>query len=72
MEVIINAYRILVGKPEGNISLVRARRRYLLTSWCRILFEKLIIIQLVKKSYLLYGIRRLIFMLTKARHWTLS
>jgi hypothetical protein len=45
----------------------------LLTPWCRILFEKLFVTQLVKKiSCFLYGTRRFITVFTKARHWTLS
>jgi hypothetical protein len=43
-----------------------------LTPWCRILLGKLIVTQLVKKSYFLYGTRRFITVLTKACHWTLS
>jgi hypothetical protein len=43
-----------------------------LTPWCNILFEELIVTQLVKKYPLLYGTRRFITVLTKARHWTLS
>jgi hypothetical protein len=43
----------------------------LITPWCRILFEKLIVTQLVKK-YPAYGTRRFITVFTKAHHWTLS
>jgi hypothetical protein len=45
---------------------------YILTPWCRILFEKLIVTQLVKKIPLSYGTRRFITVFTKARHWTLT
>jgi hypothetical protein len=45
---------------------------YLLTPWCRILLEKLIVPQLVKNIPLSYGTRRFITVFTKARHWTLS
>jgi hypothetical protein len=46
--------------------------RYLFTPWCRILFEKLIVTQYVKKiSCFLYGTRRFITVFTQARHWTL-
>jgi hypothetical protein len=45
---------------------------YLLTSWCRILFEKLLVTQLVKKILLSYGTQRFITVFTKSRHWTLS
>jgi hypothetical protein len=44
----------------------------LLTPWCRILFEKLIVTQLVKNIPLSYGTGRFITVFTKARHWTLS
>jgi hypothetical protein len=43
-----------------------------LTPWCRILFEKLIITQLVKKILLSYGTPNFITVFTQARHWTLS
>jgi hypothetical protein len=45
---------------------------YLLTPWCRLLFEKLIVTQLVESILLSYGNRRFITVFTKARHWTLS
>jgi hypothetical protein len=45
---------------------------YLLTPWCRLLFQKLIVTQLVKKIPLSYGTRRFTTVFTKARHWTLS
>jgi hypothetical protein len=44
---------------------------YLLTPWCRILFEKLIVTQLSKNILLSYGTRRFNTAFTKARHWTL-
>jgi len=43
---------------------------YLLTPWCRKLFEKLIITQLVENALLSYGTRRFVTVFTKARHWT--
>jgi hypothetical protein len=43
---------------------------YSLTPWCRILFEKLIVTELIKKYRFLYGTRRFITAFTKARHWT--
>jgi len=45
---------------------------YLLTLWCRILFEKLIVTQLVESIVLSYGTRRFITVFTQVRHWTLS
>jgi hypothetical protein len=44
----------------------------LLTPWCKILFEKLIVTQLVKNILLSYGTRRFITVFTKACHRTLS
>jgi hypothetical protein len=44
---------------------------YLLIPWCRILFEKLIVTQLVKNILPSYGTRRFITAFTQARHWTL-
>jgi hypothetical protein len=43
-----------------------------LTPWCRILFEELIVTQLVKKILLSYGTRRFITVFSQAHHWTLS
>jgi hypothetical protein len=43
-----------------------------LTPRCGILFQKLIVTQLVKKILLSYGTRRFITMFTQARYWTLS
>jgi hypothetical protein len=45
---------------------------FLLTPWCRILFEKLNVTHLFKKIPLSYGTRRFVTVFTKARHWTLS
>jgi hypothetical protein len=39
-----------------------------LTPWCRILFENLIVTQLVKKILLSYGTQRFITVFTKAHH----
>jgi hypothetical protein len=55
--------------PHNSIVLLIT---YLLTPWCRILFEKPIVTQLVKNIPLSYGIRRFITVFTQARHWTLS
>jgi hypothetical protein len=44
----------------------------ILTLWCRILFEKLTVTQLVKNIPPSYGIRKFITVFTKARHRTLS
>jgi hypothetical protein len=45
---------------------------YLLTSWCRVLLEKLTGLQLVKKFPTFYGTRRFITALTCVRHLPLS
>ena len=45
---------------------------YLLTSWCRVLLEKLTGLQLVKKFPTFHGTRRFITALTSVRHLSLS
>ena len=45
---------------------------YLLTPWCRVLLEKLIGLQLVKKFPAFNGTRRFITALTSVRHLSLS
>ena len=45
---------------------------YLLTSWCRVLLEKLTGLQLVKKFPAFDGTRRFITALTSVRHLSLS
>ena len=45
---------------------------YLLTTWCRVLLEKLTGLQLVKKFPAFYGTRRFITALTSVRHLSLS
>jgi hypothetical protein len=58
---------------NGRLTCLQFLLYYLLTiPWCRALFEKLIVTQLVKKSCFLYGVLRFITVFTKARHWTLS
>jgi hypothetical protein len=47
-------------------------RCHLLAPWCKILFEKLTVTQLVKNILLSCGTRRFITVYTQARHWTLS
>ena len=44
---------------------------YLLTPWCRVLLEKLIGLQLVKKFPAIHGTRRFITALTNVRHLSL-
>jgi hypothetical protein len=45
---------------------------YSLIPWCRMLFEKLIVTQLVKKSRTFLWNRRFIAVFTQAYHWSLS
>ena len=45
---------------------------YLLTTWCRVLLEKLTGLQLVKKFPVFHGTRRFITALTSVRHLSLS
>ena len=45
---------------------------YLLTPWCKVLLEKLIGLQLVKKFTAFHGTRRFITALTSVRHLSLS
>ena len=45
---------------------------YLLTPWCRVFLEKLIVLQLVKKFPAFHGTRRFITALTSVRHLSVS
>ena len=45
---------------------------YLLTPWCRVLLEKLTVLQLVKKFPAFHGTRMFITALTSVRHLSLS
>ena len=45
---------------------------YLLTTWCKVLLEKLTGLQLVKKFPAFHGTRRFIITLTSVRHLSLS
>jgi hypothetical protein len=60
------------SRQESSFTIRNCSVTYLITLWCRILFEKLIVTQLVKKIPLSYGTRRFITVFTKARHRTLS
>jgi len=42
------------------------------TPYSRILFEKLIVTQLVKKFPTFYETRKFIILFTRARHWSVS
>ena len=52
--------------------LTNKNMTYLLTPWCRVLLEKLIVLQLVKKFPTFHGTRRFITALTSVRHLSLS
>jgi hypothetical protein len=60
------------NRVKESVGTVLYLLTYLLTPWCRILFEELIITQLVKKYSAFYGTRKFITVFTQARHWTLS
>ena len=60
--------RSLIIKPARCTYLLT----YLLTSWCRVLIEKLTGLQLVKKFPAFHGTRRFITALTSVRHPSLS
>ena len=58
--------------PVNTGIFVSKTQTYLLTPWSRVLLEKLIGLQLVKKFPAFYGNRRFITALTSARHLSLS
>ena len=55
-----------------SIHLLTYLHTYLLTSWCRVLLEKLTGLQLVKKFPAFHGTRKFITTLTSVRHLSLS
>jgi hypothetical protein len=64
-------------EEEENYNSIKARDRYctityLLTPWSRVLLEKLIGLQLVKKFPAFYRARRFLTAHTSARHLSLS
>ena len=61
----VYVFRFYTPKQEFNLT-------YLLTSWSRVLLEKLTGSQLVKKFPAFYGTRRFITASTSARHLSLS
>jgi hypothetical protein len=67
-EELHNLYSPLVHESEEaeNYCLIE------LTQWSRVLLEKLILIQMVKKFLILYGTQSFITVFTTAYHWTLS
>jgi len=59
------------GYLKGS-TIYRVILTYLLTPWCRVLPEKIIGLQLVRKFPALHGTRRFITALTSVRHLSLS
>ena len=57
---------------KDEFILTKSLLTYLLTSWCRVLLEKLTGLQLVKKFPAFYGTRRFITVLTSVRHLSVS
>ena len=66
--------RLPGGSPPSTPTLcyLSPRNNALLTSWCRVLLEKLTGLQLVKKFPAFHGTRRFITALTSVRHLLLS
>ena len=60
------------GLSRVVIGLLYLLLTYLLTTWCRVLLEKLIGLQLVKKYPAFHGTRRFITALTSVRQLSLS
>ena len=58
--------------PDSDVLATSACLTYLLTAWCRVLLEKRIGLQLVKKFPAFHGTRRFITALTSVRHLSLS
>ena len=67
----LNCCRVLEGFLNTVMNF-RFFKHYLLTPWCRVLFEKLTGLQLVKKFPAFHGTRRFITALTSVRHLSLS
>ena len=66
-------FQIVKRDIKKNIECnVTEHRTYLLTPWSRVLLEKLIGSQLVKKFPAFYGTRKIITAVTSARHLSLS
>jgi len=61
-------HMVFYTRPTQRLS----RPPYLLTPWCIVILEKLIVLQLVKKFPAFHGTRRFITALTSVRHLSLS
>ena len=81
--IILISKNLTVTYKEGYMSVFQMRfcrqrwvllyiLTYLLTSWCRVLLEKLTGLQLVKKFSAFLGTQRFITALTSVRHLSLS
>ena len=60
------------GQDDPGVNLITHLLTYLLTAWCRVLFEKLTGLQLVKEFPAFHGTRRFITALTSVLHLSLS
>ena len=70
--VFTEIFRSLLCPSSGCIaSILTYLLTYLLTPWCRVLLEKLIGLQLVKKFPAFHGTRRFITALISVRHMSL-
>jgi len=63
---------LLFNNPQAHTYLLTYLLTYLITSWCSVLLEKLIGLQLVKKFAAFHGTRKFITALTSVRHLSLS
>jgi hypothetical protein len=51
---------------------VHEKIKYHLTAWSRVLYDKLIVIQMLNKFSAFFGSRRFITVFTRVSHWSLS
>ena len=61
-----------VSVRHVSVLVITVSLTYVLNPWSRVLLEKLIICQLVKKFSAFYGTRKFIIAFTKARYLSLS
>jgi len=69
-EILLAFCYLVLNIPKNN--LLTCLLTYLLTPWSRVLLEKLIGFQLVKKFPTFYGTRRFITAFTSARQLSIS
>jgi hypothetical protein len=66
-------YLFIIRLSTERLYCVPCRSIFMSTTACsRNLLQKLLVVQLVKKSPIFYGAHRLTVVLTRARHWTPS